>query len=332
VSTRRLGKDQPAREYTRREILRRAAGTGVAATAAVGLGLGLSTGDTRRVPEKLQVLPGYGVEPVAGAAQMAIARGADPAENVRRALAALGGMAAFVRKGEKVLIKPNVGWNRLPQQAANTNPEVVAEVVRQVKAAGAAEVWVADVSVNDARRCFKRSGVGAAAEQAGAELVLPDQMGFREVSADGVVLGSVDVLWPFLQADRVINLPVVKQHGLCMATLAMKNWYGAIGGHRARLHQDIHRSIVDLAAMVRPTLTVLDATRVLRANGPSGGSLDDVQQRDTIAAGVNEVALDAFGATLLDLDPMAVEFIAEAERRGLGTADFRSLKLEEIAG
>jgi uncharacterized protein (DUF362 family) len=124
---------------------------------------------------------------------------------------------------------------------------------------------------------------------------------------------------------------VVKQHGLSRATLAMKNWYGVLGGHRARLHQDIHRSVVDLAAMMKPTLTVMDATRILLANGPSGGNLDDVKRLDTVAASTDEVALDAFGASLLGLAPAEVASIALGEQAKLGRADWRSLKVEEIA-
>jgi uncharacterized protein (DUF362 family) len=245
---------------------------------------------------------------------------------------ALGGMGVFVRPGEKVLIKPNVGWNRLPEQAANTNPEVVAAVVRMVKAAGASVVWVADVPVNTADRCFERSGIKKAAGEAGAKLVLPEEINFREVEVGGKLLRAADVLYPFVEADKIINLPLVKQHSLSGATLCMKNWYGALGGHRVRLHQEIHKSIADLAAMVKPTLTLLDATRILTGNGPSGGSLDDVKRLDLLAASTNEVALDAWGITLLGVTREVAGFITEAEHSGLGTSDYKSLKLVEVSG
>jgi uncharacterized protein (DUF362 family) len=240
-------------------------------------------------------------------------------------------MGAFVRRGERVAVKPNVGWNRLPEQAANTDPQVVAEVVRLALAAGAAEVWVADVPVNTADRCFDRSGIGEAARRAGARVVLPGERAFRLVEVGGATLRTAEVLWPLVEADRILNLPVVKQHGLSRATLAMKNWYGVLGGHRARLHQDIHRSVVDLAALMKPTLTVMDATRILLANGPSGGNLDDVKRLDTVAVSTDEVALDAFGASLLGLSADDVGSIALAEKAALGRADWRALKLEELA-
>jgi len=318
------------RLYTRREVLARVAGTAAAAAGVTGAGLAL----VDREPAPPRIATGLGdhrVERAGGAVGLAIARGKDPAVNVRRAIEAMGGMGAFVRRGERVVVKPNVGWNRLPEQAANTEPAVVAEVVRLALGAGAAQVWVTDVPVNTAERCFARSGIAEAARAAGARVVLPTDGGFRLVSVAGATLREAEVLWPFLEADRVINLPVVKQHGLSRATLAMKNWYGILGGHRARLHQDIHRSVVDLAALVKPTLTVMDATRVLLANGPSGGSLDDVRRLDTVAVSADEVALDAFGASLLGLSPADVGSIALGERAGLGRADWRSLRVEEIA-
>jgi uncharacterized protein (DUF362 family) len=259
-------------------------------------------------------------------------RGPDPAANVRRAVEALGGMGRFVKKGEKVVIKPNIGWNRLPEQAANTNPDVVAEVVRLVVAAGAGTVWLTDVSVNTPEQCFSRSGIEKAAKQAGAKVVRPDTPSFREVKVSGRLLQTAEILYPFVEADRVINVPIVKQHSLSGATMSLKNWYGVLGGQRVKLHQNIHTSIVDLAAMIKPTLTIMDATRILLANGPTGGSLADVKQMDTVAASTDEVALDAFGATLLGLDPNTVGFIIEGMKAGLGNPHWQSLKTVEVGG
>ena len=320
----------PKRPFTHREALK-VASTAAAALGTVGLGLFLYD----RVPPASKPLPplkDHKIARPAGAAQMAIVHGSDAADNTRRAIEALGGMGAFVRPGDRVVVKPNIGWNRLPEQAANSNPDVVAQVVRMVLAAGASKVWVTDNPVNNAERCFERSGILKATGAAGGTAVLPNSGSFREVLVEGKVLHVANVLWPVVEADRVINVPIVKHHGMSAATLSMKNWYGVLGGHRVRLHQDIHRSIVDLAAMVKPTLTVLDCTRLLMANGPTGGSLDDVKRFDAVAAGIDEVALDAFGASLLGLKPEAVGFIGEAERSGLGRSDYKSLKLVEVGG
>lgn len=318
-----------SRPWTRRELLQLAA-TGVAGAAVVGSAAWLRQRYELPRGGPRRVIADHRVERQVGAVQLAVARGPDAAKNVRRALEAMGGMAAFVRRGERVVIKPNVGWNRLPEQAANTNPEVVAEVIRHVQAAGASKIWVTDYPVNSPERCFERSGIRRATGEGGATLVMPDANAFREVAVQGTVLKAADVLWPFVEADKVINVPVAKHHGLSKATLSMKNWYGVLGGHRVRLHQDLHHSIVDLAAMVKPTLTVLDATRLLMANGPTGGSLADVKRYDAVAVSVDQVAIDAFGAELLGLAPSEVGFIVEGEKAGLGTSDYRSLKLEDL--
>jgi uncharacterized protein (DUF362 family) len=327
------GKDaSPPEADTQRRAVLRVGLTAAMACGSVALGLALRQREGHKKVKALPKLKDHRVAKVAGAVEMAIARGSDPAANVRRAVAAVGGMDRFVKRGERVVIKPNIGWNRLPEQAANTNPEVVAEVVRLVAATGASKIWVTDVSVNTAEQCFARSGIEKAAQAAGATVIRPAATAFREVDVSGKLLHTGDVLFPFVEADKVINVPIVKQHGLSGATMAMKNWYGVLGGQRVKLHQNIHLSIVDLAAMVKPTLTVMDATRILLANGPTGGSLADVKQMDTIAVSTDEVALDAFGAGLLGLSPPDLGFIVEGAKAGLGTIDWRSLKTEELGG
>lgn len=256
----------------------------------------------------------------AGSAPGVAARGPDPAANVRRAVAALGGMGTFVATGETVLIKPNVGWDRVPEQAADTNPEVVAELVRLCLGAGAKRVIVADRPCNDPRRSFERSGIGPVARKAGAQVLHPPRVALERADLSGTLSG-LSVMKAALEANRVINVPVVKQHSLSRATLGMKNWFGVLGDGRPRLHQGIHRAVAELGAVFRPTLTVIDATRILLANGPQGGSLDDVREVGAVAAGTDPVALDAWGAGHLGLEPRRLGFIVEAERLGLGLGD-----------
>ncbi len=302
----------------RREALMRISQAALAGVAVAG-GAGLLL-DRRVARAEGLVIPDWRV-PVTGQAAAAVAaRGDDPARNVARALAALGGMGQFVRKGETVLVKPNVGWDRLPEQAANTDPDVVAEIVRQCRAAGAARVLVADISCNDPQRCFSRSGVLARAQAAGAEVLDARQLKLVPAGLAGAAAG-LEVIAPLLEAQRVINVPVAKHHSLSRATLGMKNWFGVLGRGRNRLHQGIDRSIAELAATFRPTLTIIDATRVLLGNGPQGGSLDDVKAVGAICAGVDPVLLDAWGAAQLGLKPGDLAYIGEAERRGLGRSD-----------
>jgi uncharacterized protein (DUF362 family) len=250
---------------------------------------------------------------------------------MRKSLDAVGGIRRFVKPGERVTIKPNVGWDRTAEQAANTNPILVAEMVQLCLAAGASKVVVTDVSCNDSRRCFLRSGIKEAAEKAGAEVYLESEEDFREVDIRGQVLTTWPVLKYFLNTDRFINMPIVKQHSLTRCTIGLKNLYGILGGPRHKLHQKIDQSIVDLARFSRPTLTVVDATRVLLHGGPQGGSLDDVAHEHTVICSTDQVAADARGAEFLGLSGEMVSHIRLAEKSGLGSVDYRAVGYKEIA-
>jgi uncharacterized protein (DUF362 family) len=264
--------------------------------------------------------------------QMVIAQGGDdPAHMTRRALEELGGIRRFVSRADVVVVKPNIGWDRTPEQAANTNPSIVAEVVRQCWDEGAKRVIVTDVSCNDPRRCFQRSGIATAAKAAGAEVILPDPAHFKDVDLGGEVLQSWPVLDSFLNADKIINIPIAKHHSLSGATLGMKNWYGILGGPRHQLHQRIDESLVDLADFMRPTLTIMDCYRVLMANGPTGGDLEDVALKKTVLAGTDPVALDAYvPKAYWNLDSKSLPYLKMAAARGLGTLDFDKVRTRTV--
>src|SRR5208337_3921720 len=260
---------------------------------------------------------------------LTVVQGGEPRALVQRALEDLGGIRRFVSRQDVVVLKPNIAWDRTTEQAANTNPEVVAEVVRQCWQAGAKRVIVTDVSCNEPRRCFQRSGIQAAARAEGAEVILPDPELYREVDLGGVVLKSWPVFTPFLEADKIFNLPIAKHHVLTGATLGMKNWYGILGGQRSRLHQQIHQSLADLAGFMLPTLTILDCYRILLRNGPTGGNLEDVALKKTVVAGTDPVALDAWAAKAYwNLDPEHLPYLSMAATRGLGTVDFDTLPVK----
>jgi uncharacterized protein (DUF362 family) len=248
----------------------------------------------------------------------------------RQAVDALGGMGRFVSKGNLVWIKPDIGWDRRPEQAATTNPDVVATLVEMCYQAGAKKVLVSDNPCNPARLSYPRSGIQPAAEKAGAEVPFLDERKFRRMSLNGKVLKEWEVYQDIVEADRLINVPIAKNHNLCLATLGMKNLMGAMGGARNRLHQDLGGTVADLAAFLKPRLVVLDAIRVLTANGPVGGNLADVKRKDTLVAGVDQVAVDAVGATLLGYKPESIVYIAQGNARGLGTIDFKSLSPRQL--
>jgi len=263
--------------------------------------------------------------------QFVVARNdTDPAALVVKALAALGGMQRFVSRGDVVVVKPNIGWDRAPVHAANTNPDVVGAVVQAALEAGARRVVVTDVSCNEATRCFQRSGIWKKAYDLGAEVVLPSEHRFRNMRLRGEMLDEWPIFTPLVNADKVINVPIAKHHNLARYTGAMKNWYGILGGRRNRLHQDIDVSIADLSTFMRPTLTVVDATRVLVRNGPQGGNLDDTREMNTVVASVDQVAADAFACTLIGAKPEQIPYLKIAQDRGIGTADWASLRVREV--
>jgi uncharacterized protein (DUF362 family) len=250
---------------------------------------------------------------------LVVAHGTDPGRLVRAVVAALGGIERFVKQGETVLVKPNMAWDRTPEQGANTHPEVVAAVVRLCREAGARRVIVTDNPVHDSERAAAHSGIRAAVAAAGGELVLPATSGFERATLGGSLLASWDVLGVVFQADRLVNVPVAKHHSLSRLTCGLKNHMGLIGGSRGRLHQEIHPCLVDLAAAFRPTLTVVDATRVMMRNGPTGGRLEDVAVLNAVAAGTDPVACDAWAARQIGLDPAEVGHVVQADGRGLGS-------------
>jgi uncharacterized protein (DUF362 family) len=317
----------------RRQALIRLLKLGGLSTAAAGLGVWL--GRRSRRPEESVAVVGkhdFTVPNDASLPEMAIAQGEDPRRLVRSALEPLGGIRRFISRGDVVVVKPNMAWDRTPAQAANTNPQVVAETVRLCLEAGAKQVIVTDVSTNEPRRVFQRSGIAEAARAAGALVVLPEDRKFREVDLRGDVLGVWPVLDPFLEADKMINIPIAKHHHLTGVTLGIKNWYGILGGPRHRLHQQIDESLADLADFMRPTLTIIDAYRVLLRNGPNGGNLEDVALKKTLIASTDPVAADAYAAkTYFNLDPKGLLFLKLASERGLGRVDFENLRTSVTA-
>jgi len=317
----------PTPPLTRREAMLQLLRVGGAAGVVGGAAVWLSQHNHRPIPAAaMQARRDHRTAVDSQHPHLTVVQGGEPRELVKRALADLGGISRFISRQDVVVVKPNIAWDRTPEQAANTNPEVVAEVVRQCWQAGAKRVIVTDVSCNEARRCFQRSGIQAAARAEGAEVLLPDPENFREVNLGGVVLKSWPVFAPFLEADKIINLPIAKHHGLTGCTLGMKNWYGILGGQRNRLHQQIHQSLADLASFMLPTVTLLDCYRILLRNGPTGGNLEDVAVKKTMVAGTDPVALDAYVAKAYwNLDPEHLPYLQMAAARGLGTVEYDKL-------
>lgn len=326
---------------TRREVLGRiAAASAVAAGAGYlslapenwPLSLADSTGERGKPVPSTRRLGNFSVPPADGAKVLGIARGERWEPMLRMAIGAIGGVEHFVRKGDVVLIKPNVAFDRSPRIGATTNPEVLSALIRLVLAAGAAEVRVADNPIESPESCFHKSGIMDAAHAAGARVYLPSPSAFETLEVPGArLIERWPFFWrPFRGVNKVIGVAPVKDHNLCQASLCTKNWYGLLGGRRNQFHQDIHNIVADLALMMKPTFVVLDGSRVLTRNGPTGGDMSDVVAGRTLVASTDQVAADAFGfADLLGRTSDLPRYLHNAHERGLGHTDWRSLPHRE---
>lgn len=263
---------------------------------------------------------------------LAVAHGNEPEQLVRTVIAALGGMARFVPQGANVVIKPNicVAYHTY-EFAATSNPWVVGALVKLCLEAGAGSVKVMDYGFGGTQKAgYAISGIQEQVEAAGGTMVLTPSFAFKQTPfPNGTRLTEARVMEDVLKADVLINVPIAKVHGLSRLTLGMKNLMGVVLD-RPTLHWNLSENLVDLADFLRPELTVLDAVRIMVANGPTGGSLDDVKALDTVVASPDIVAVDAYGATLFGLQPDDLEYVVQAAARGLGQKDLQNLRIEEM--
>jgi uncharacterized protein (DUF362 family) len=267
------------------------------------------------------------------APDLVVARGSDPETIVRRALAALGGMERFVSKNASVVVKPNicVAYHSY-EYAATTNPWVVAALVKMCLEAGARSVQVMDMPFGGGQKeAYVRSGISEQVLAAGGEMISMSRL--KYVAADipgGQDLKQTRVYEDVLKADVLINVPIAKTHGLAGLTLGMKNLLGVIQD-RPYMHTNLGQRVADLTSLLRPELTVVDAVRILTANGPSGGNLDDVKELDTVIASADIVAADSYATGLFNRRPEEITYISAATAMGLGRSDLQNLRIEEIA-
>lgn len=319
----------PQEEINRRQFLKVGA-SGLVGASAFGAGALWTYDRENRIAREKTVglVRDYTIPDDPKYPQVVQIQGSDPQQTLTRAMELLGGVSRFVERGDRVAIKPNIGWDRAPRHAANTNPDLVAVMVELCLKAGASEVIVTDASCNDANRAYKRSGIGQAAYNAGARVFLPRADRFRDLALDGRLLKKWPVYTPLVFADKFINMAICKHHNLTAMTGVMKNLYGILGGQRNLLHQDIHTSIFDLGNFLRPTLVVLDAFRVLVRNGPQGGSFSDTEERNLLVVGTDQVAIDAISARILGNDPMSIGYLKMSDGI-LGHVDLNKIRFKE---
>ena len=257
--------------------------------------------------------------------------GGEPGEMYAKGIAGLGGMEAFVKPGQTVVVKPNIGWDRTPEMAANTNPELVASIVADCLRAGASEVFVFDHSCDNWVRSYASSGIEAAAKEAGATVVsAASQSSYRQVTFPGKSMTSALVHEKVIDGDVFIDVPVIKHHDGAQVSLAMKNLMGIVWD-RGFLHRsDLQQCIADIVTYRRPDLTVIDGYRVMQKNGPKGVTRADAVLKKTLILSRDIVAADAAAAKIFGVEPADIPHIRIASEMGLGKIDLDKLNIQRI--
>ncbi|MCL1926559.1 MAG: DUF362 domain-containing protein [Syntrophorhabdaceae bacterium] len=278
-----------------------------------------------------------GTAPSGPQVSVSMAEGGSPGSNAEKAVAALGGMGAFVSRGDVVVVKPNMGWDRTPAQAANTHPDVVVAVASMCLAAGAKAVRIFDRTCNESRRCYVSSGIQEAVERFakknGVEDALrvyhvEDRKFVRTSIPNALVLKDWELYRDALDADKIINVPIAKHHSLSLVTLGLKNMMGVMGGNRGQAHFRLSECLVDVNRRVPSHLTVIDAGMVLVRNGPTGGSLADVEKFGAAFASSDIVAADATVAEkVFKRKGEDVPHIRKAMESGLGIVSSSQIRL-----
>jgi uncharacterized protein (DUF362 family) len=265
---------------------------------------------------------------------LAVVTGKSYSVLVEKAVEAIGGIGSLLKTGDSVVIKPNIGWDRNPEQGANTHPEIVRTLIKLVLDAGAAKVKIFDHTCNEKRRCYVNSGIQSVVADLGDSRVRLEHIDDRKFVPVDIRKGKSLTRWEIykdaLDADVYINVPVAKHHGLSRLTLGLKNSMGVIGGYRGSLHFGLGQKLADLATVIQPTLTVIDATRMLLRNGPQGGNVADVKIADTVIASVDPVAADAYATSLFGLEPEQIDSTVAAYEMGLGEMDLGKMRIHSL--
>lgn len=268
---------------------------------------------------------------------MVAVMGGEPDVMLEKALAEMGGIGQYVKAGNKVVIKPNIGWDRAPELAANTNPILVAAMVKQCLSAGAKEVVVFDHTCDTWDKCYENSGIKAAVNTAGGIMISGnDESMYKEVAnPKGVMLKSAKVHKVLLECDVWFNMPVLKHHSGAKMSVAMKNLMGIVFDRQYFHRNDLQQCIADSCLLIKkPALNIVDAYRIMHRNGPQGISEKDVATLKTLIVSPDIVAVDTASIKLFNqVKKMPIEtvgHIAKAEEHKLGTQKIESLNVKRI--
>jgi uncharacterized protein (DUF362 family) len=302
----------------RRDFLKKSAGSGLAAGALLSLG-GYS---------KL-----WSPAPSITKYDLVAIMGGDPDAMFDLGIQELGGMGTFVKKGEKVLIKPNMGWDVIPELAANTNPLLVKRIVEHCFKAGAKEVYVLDHSLDNWASCYKNSGIERAAKSAGAKVVPANSESYYhsvEIPG-GIKLQSTKVHQLLLESDVFINVPVLKDHNSVKMTCCLKNTMGLVWDRGYWHSNNLNQCIADYALYEKkPALNVIDCYNVMVKHGPQGVSKEDIVPMRSQILTTDWVAGDTAAAKMLGVAIEKVEYISIANKMGLGKMNLESLNIKRI--
>ena len=287
--------------------------------------------------DKLRAALASNTVEVEQAPDMVAVMGGEPEVMLDKALEALGGIGNYVRKGQKVVIKPNIGWDRAPEMAGNTNPKLVKALVKKCLEAGASKVTVFDHTCDNWQKCYQTSGIAEAVREAGG-IIMPanDEKYFKEVSIpNGVNLKSAKIHEALIEADVWFNVPVLKNHGGAKLTCAMKNYMGIVWDRRFFHQNDLQQCIADICTgQKRPALNIVDAYRIMFQNGPQGRSASDVATLKSMIVSPNIVAVDTASLRLFNqvkqLDLAAAAHIGKGEALHLGTTQLDSISIKRI--
>ena len=259
-------------------------------------------------------------------------KGGEPDVMLQKGIAALGGIRAFVKKGQKVVIKPNIGWDVGPERAGNTNPQLITEIVRQCRNAGASEVYVLDHTCDNWQRSYKNSGIESAVKGAGGKIApAHTESYYHEVSIpNGKILTKAKEHELILGADVFINVPVLKSHDSARLTIAMKNLMGNVWDRGNWHRNDLHQCIADFATYRKPALNIVDAYNVMMRNGPRGVSVEDVRLMKSLLISTDMVAIDTAATKLFGINPSDVRYIQLAADQKVGRMDLENLRIKRM--
>lgn len=304
----------------RRKFLRSSFGAGVAAGAMMSLGSF----------EKL-----FGSRPMPSGANydLVAVMGGEPAAMFDLGIQAMGGMGTFVTRGQKVLVKPNIGWDVVPDKGANTNPALVKRVIEHCLRAGAKEVYVFDNTCDNWIKCYKNSGIEQAAKDAGAKMVPGgSESYYQEVTIpNGKKLTKTKVHELVLSSDVFINVPILKHHSSARMTGALKNMMGVVWDRGYWHRNNLNQCIADYTLFdKKPALNIMDAYNVMMRNGPRGVSVGDLSNMKSLMISTDWVAIDAAGAKLMGKEPASIEHIALAAALGAGKMDLSSMNIHRL--